>query len=52
VLTAGTQILEINGVPVSDVQQAVKLVRKGAANNFWICYRGQSLYIGIRVPND
>jgi len=52
VMAVGMQILEINNVQVTGVQQALKLVRKGVANNFWISYRGQTFYVGIRVPND
>jgi serine protease Do len=51
-LYVGMQILEINNVPVNNVSQALKLIRKGSANNFWISYRGQNCYIGIRVPKD
>jgi serine protease Do/serine protease DegQ len=49
-LVVGMQILEINDRPISSVAQASKLIRRGAVNRLWVWYRGNSGYIGLRVP--
>jgi len=51
-LVTGMQILEINDEPISDVAQARELIKDGAVNRLWVIYKGNSGYLGIRVPKE
>lgn len=52
ILGIGMQILEINDDAVANLQEAKSHIKAGAVNRFWVVYRGNTGYIGIRVPKE
>ena len=52
ILAEGMQIVEINNEPVSNISQARRLIVKGAINRLFVCFHGQTIYVGVRVPKE